>query len=111
MLLSHTVLPEVGFRIRFFAGSLQTKTEHVEKAWKVIHQCAERAIAKQTATWGPARRLNALYSWSVFYAFPYAIPGKRRNLVATRTLLHIRIEQDSIQVCMFTPNGLCNGVC
>lgn len=45
VLLTQTVLPEVGFCIRVAIGSPLTKQEHVDAAWKVIRECADVTLA------------------------------------------------------------------
>ncbi|CAO1619118.1 unnamed protein product [Parajaminaea phylloscopi] len=45
LLLTQTVLPEVGFCIRLVTGAPLTTQAHIHQAWKVIQECADRAIA------------------------------------------------------------------
>lgn len=45
LLLTQTVLPEVGFCVRFVVGSPQTRREHVEYAFHVICECAREALS------------------------------------------------------------------
>lgn len=42
--LTQTILPQTGFCVRLVVGSPFTKEEHIDKAWKVIKECAEEAL-------------------------------------------------------------------
>lgn len=49
LLLTQTILPEVGFCIRLVTGSPQTTENHIDAAWRVIRECADVAIKEQKA--------------------------------------------------------------
>ncbi|PWN47434.1 PLP-dependent transferase [Violaceomyces palustris] len=44
LLLTQTVLPEVGFCIRFVVGSPQTRENHVRQAWNVVYECGRKVL-------------------------------------------------------------------
>jgi aromatic-L-amino-acid decarboxylase len=44
LVLTQTVLPEVGFCIRMAIGSPQTKAEHINEAYQVLCECAQEVL-------------------------------------------------------------------
>lgn len=47
LLLTQTILPEVGFCVRLVVGTSQTRREHVESAYKIICDVANETLATQ----------------------------------------------------------------
>ncbi|KAE8271783.1 hypothetical protein A4X09_0g550 [Tilletia walkeri] len=45
--LTQTVLPEIGFCIRFVMGSPRVREHHVLKAFKIVKECAEETLQAQ----------------------------------------------------------------
>ncbi|KAK0537224.1 hypothetical protein OC834_000886 [Tilletia horrida] len=44
--LTQTILPEVGFCIRYVVGSPRVREDHVLRAFKIIKECSEQTLAK-----------------------------------------------------------------
>jgi len=44
LVLTQTVLPEVGFCIRMAIGSPQTRIEHIKEAYQVLCECAQEVL-------------------------------------------------------------------
>lgn len=47
LLLTQTVLPDVGFCIRLVPGSTLCREEHMRAAWKVVKECADKTLGVQ----------------------------------------------------------------
>jgi len=45
--LTQTVLPEVGFCIRLVVGAPSTRQQHVDMAWRILQECADRTLKTQ----------------------------------------------------------------